>query len=843
MLAAAERTLLREAAMAEDLPATRWHARWIWSRPTPVTLKGTEPHVDLEAARSWVLFRRRLHVDTVPARVPARLTADSRYALWVNGQLVARGPVRGHPQLLRADVVDLTPWLVPGDNTLAVLARHFGQANAWWMPASPTYGLGGGAFVFEAALGNGELLVSDASWRCLEPPAWAVTRAGGIAGVAPEVCDGRALPAGWQLPDFDDVGWSAAIELGTQHVGWSGSHHPPSLPYGALRTRPIPQLGGGERAGRIVALGVGRDGGGAIDDDPVKQAARDERSVTSWERRDDTAVELVAGLHVVIVDFGEQVAGHVRVALDAPAGTTVDARAAEAVDADERLVPLQQHSGFRYQCRGHDDVFETFDPIGLRFLALAVRGAASLRAVVVREHLFPGRTVTAGAADAPSFACSDPLLDTIWRVGRRTVDLCSHDAYIDCPSREQRAWVGDSVVHQLVDLTTNGDWSLAAWNVELAAMPRADGMLPMAVAGDFASLDRTVIPDWALHWVHALWNLWRYTGATAQVARLAPVAERVLRWFEPFAGDHGLATDVEGWVIIDWAAVSTEGTGAALNALWARGLRDYAELADGLGDGRGARWARARFEAIRAGFDVFWDAPRGIYVDHVVDGVARRAVSQHTNAAAIAAGLVPSERYARILDAILDPTRVTLLSWLVPGREARLEGAGNMYADPTYLVVGMPEPWWDVERAIVAAQPFFRYVVHDAVAAVGEAARIPALCRDWQALLGRSATTWSETWFGGSYCHGWCATPTRDLMQYTLGVTPAVAGFERVRIAPALGDLAWARGAAPTPAGLVRVSVDRQRLEVETPLPAEVWAPGAAEATMLAPGVHRLAFE
>jgi hypothetical protein len=121
----------------------------------------------------------------------------------------------------------------------------------------------------------------------------------------------------------------------------------------------------------------------------------------------------------------------------------------------------------------------------------------------------------AGAAHG-GLSCSDPLLDTIWRVGRRTVDLCSHDAYIDCPSREQRAWVGDSVVHQLVDLTTNADWALAAWNVELAAMPRADGMLPMAVAGDFASLDRTFIPDWALHWVHALWNLWRYTGATEQ---------------------------------------------------------------------------------------------------------------------------------------------------------------------------------------------------------------------------------------------------------------------------------------------------------------------------------------
>lgn len=375
-------------------------------------------------------------------------------------------------------------------------------------------------------------------------------------------------------------------------------------------------------------------------------------------------------------------------------------------------------------------------------------------------------------------------------------------------------------------------------------MPRADGMLPMAVAGDFASLDRTFIPDWALHWVHALWNLWRYTGATEQVARLAPVAERVLRWFEPFVGQGGyagLASDVEGWVIIDWAAVSTQGTGAALNALWARGLREYAEVADGLGDGRGAAWARKRFDAVRAAFDVFWDGARGVYLDHVVDGAPRRAVSQHANAAAIAAGLVPPERHGRVLDAILDPARVTLLSWLVPGREARLEGAGDMYADPTYLVMGMPEPWWDVEHAIVAAQPFFRYVVHDAVVTAGQAARIPALCRDWQALLGRSSTTWSETWFGGSYCHGWCATPTRDLVQYTLGVTPAVAGFERVRIAPVLGDLAWARGAVPTPAGLVRVSVDREWLEVETPLPAEVWVPGAPTVMSLGAGRHRLA--
>src|SRR5262245_27934660 len=117
---------------------------------------------------------------------------------------------------------------------------------------------------------------------------------------------------------------------------------------------------------------------------------------------------------------------------------------------------MQQRSGFRYIARGADDRFETFDPIGLRYLALSLRGRGdvSLRQAQVHERLAPREP-------GPYFECSDPLLNQIWEVGRRTVDLCSHDAYLDCPSREQRAWTGDAVVHQMVDLVTNPDWSLA----------------------------------------------------------------------------------------------------------------------------------------------------------------------------------------------------------------------------------------------------------------------------------------------------------------------------------------------------------------------------------------------
>lgn len=853
---------------AADFAAGRWRARWVWHRRTPLGLLANgEPVLDAAEARGWVLLRRTFDLDAVPDRVPARATADARYELWVNGREVGRGPVRSHPQLLHYDLYDLAPLLRTGANTIAVLARHYGDPTPWWMPSTPTYGLGGGAFTFEADLGptagaggsrpadHDRWLGTDASWRALDPGAWTPLPGQGIGAMAPEVCDGRLLPAGWHEPDFDDAAWPAATELSTQHTGWTGDHRPPSHPYGPLLPRPIPQLSGEIRRGLIVVCGHAPDGDRPRHDDPVHQVGDDERAVVRRDRlpQPEPSIEIgwsaatPAGAWVVTVDLGEQVSGLVAVELDAPAGTVVDVKAAEQVDGNGRLEALQQHSGFRYVCRGSHDRYRTFDPIGGRFLALAIRstGPVHVRSVEVHERLFPRITATAGhhpgratPPEAPTFRCSDPLLDDIWRVGRRTVDLCSHDAYLDCPSREQRAWVGDSVVHQLVDLTTNPDWSLAGWNVELAGTPRPDGMLPMAVAGDFAWLDRTVIPDWALHWIHALWNLHRYTTDDARIDALLPVAEGILRWFDRYRGPDGLLHDVGSWVLIDWSAVSTAGTSGALNALWARALREFARMCADRGRHGPARWAHERVAEVWQAFEVFWDPGRAVYVDHLVEGVPRRPVSQHTNAAAIVAGLVPDGRRAALADTIVDRERLVHAAWLAPGREATLEGAGDMYAGFLYLVNGPDEPWWDVEAGIVAAQPFFRYVVHDAVVEAGRADRIPSLCRDWAVLLDRSATTWSEVWYGGSHCHGWCATPTRDLVQHVLGVQPAAPGFGRVAVAPALGDLDWAEGSAPTPAGLVHVRVEADRVEIDTPLPAEVRLPGSVDVHAVGIGHH-----
>ena len=794
-------------------------------------------------------MRHSFRVAAVPARAVARFTGDSRYVIWLNGEEAARGPVRANPRRLHYDLIDIAPFLVAGDNTLAVLVRYYGQPTAWWMPVNPTFGLGGGAFVLEADLGDSSSVVSDQSWRGLIADAWGDqagrTMEGGFSAGSPERFDARRLPHLWNQPSFDDRDWDRVVELHTNHVGWDGNHHPPSHPYGPLLPRPVPMLGGHTRSASVSSAGAAKNSPPL--EDPLEQVAEDQarsgglRPVLGHALpvKVDLTDDFDAGL--VVLDFGEQVSGLVSLDLEAAEGTVVDARAAEAADAKGIIRPLQQRDGFRYTARGTNDRFETFDPIGLRYLALSMRGSGSVTigGARVRERLFPRPT-------GPFFECSDDALNSIWSIGRRTVDLCSHDAYLDCPSRERRAWTGDSVVHQMVDLTTNPDWSLARWNLELGASPRPDGMIPMAAGGDFEHADTTYIPDWALHWIHALHNYARYSGDEDFLREMLPVAERILQWFLPFQAEDGLLTNVTGWVLIDWSAVSTTSKSGALNALWGRALREFQKMADQVGDGGRARWAGRLWVRLRRDFEQFWDEERGLFVDHLPDHERQRSlhtlpVSQHTNAAAIAARLTRGIDSPALIDKICDPDRLVYATWLAPGKDARLTSPndhGDMYEGFAYLVSGAPEPWWDTEHQVVAAQPFFRYVVHDAVASAERAELIPALCRDWLPLVARSKTTWSETWYGGSHTHGWCSTPTRDLMQYTLGITPAQPGFGKAHVAPALGDLDWARGAVPTPHGLIKIDVHRDELTLDTPVEAVVVFGGID--TRVSPGQHDL---
>ncbi|NJM41931.1 MAG: family 78 glycoside hydrolase catalytic domain, partial [Anaerolineae bacterium] len=584
------------------------------------------------------------------------MTADSRYALFVNGREVSRGPIRSQPRRTYYDLVDLAPCLRPGQNTIAVYVKYYGSPKSYWMPAPANIMLGRtGVFVFEANLGDAGWLVSDTTWKAKKSDAWlsmgeSTSQVGG--GVPVEVFDARLFAPGWQQPEFDDGTWGAAQAIPAMHIGGYMRTQPPGDPYGPLFPRPIAPLGGELRlpaSARVESLPVLPE---APTHNPVHnlELTHDQPINSTQPASLPAVVDVSASATTrIVIDMGRIVSGCVQFEVDAPVGTTFDFSYKE----EPSVAPagfIGQHSGTRYIARGEKDRFEVFDSNGFRYAYVLIGGATgsvTLKHFAVQEMVYPWQS---GA----SFECSDAEINALYTAGVRTVQLNSHDAFIDCPTREQRAWVGDSVVHQMVHLATNTDWRLAWHYLTLGNSPRPDGILPMSVVGEIEASGGVTIPDWSLHWVHGVFNLYQFTGNKDAVKAFMPTIERVLRWYLPYQTELGLLKDVVEWNLIDWASISNEDTSAVITASWARGLREFAEMAAWLEERSSQRWAEGLHAKIKAGFEVFWDEERGSYIDHMKNGKPQPEMSQLAGALAISADLAPRERWPRIIESITD---------------------------------------------------------------------------------------------------------------------------------------------------------------------------------------------
>jgi len=396
------------------------------------------------------------------------------------------------------------------------------------------------------------------------------------------------------------------------------------------------------------------------------------------------------------------------------------------------------------------------------------------------------------------------LLTRLWQAGADTLQLCMHDGYEDCPSREQRQWVGDAYVEMLVNFAAFGDTRLAAKLLrQVAQSQRADGMTHMATPGDVVAAWTEFIPDYCLYWVMTISEYARYTGDVALARELFPSVTRAMAWFERHLDEHGLLNNVPGWVFIDWAEVDRWGECAALNALYCHALGHAARIARR----SGAAGEAERYEALAASVrralnERLWDDERGVYVDARTEDRPGRRVSQQTNALCIACDIAPRERWPRILAAIMDEGRLRATS----------TGPGDAAARD-----------FDEERQVVLAQPFFMHHLHRALAKAGEHRLLAEnIRRRWGAMLEAGATTFWEHWHGrDSQCHAWSATPTYDLSTEVLGVAPLEPGLRRFVVAPKPVGLDWARGVFPAVSGDIAVSWERRprsfRLIVDVP--------------------------
>ncbi|MGJ6965901.1 glycoside hydrolase family 78 protein [Streptosporangium sp. G11] len=596
--------------------------------------------------------------------------------------------------------------------------------------------------------GGTDVVVTDGNWRCAPGP---VTAAGLYDG---ESHDARLLPDGWSRPGFDDSGWLSADVL---------DHDP------ALLVAPT-----GPPVRRIETL---------------------------------SPVEVLTGPDgETILDFGQNVAGRLRIRVQGPAGHTVSLRHAEVLDGGAlALRPLRGAAAHdRYTLRGGGT--EEWEP---RF---TVHGFRYAQVDDWPGELRPGDVVAVvchtDMRRTGDFTCSAPLLNRLhenvaWSMRGNFVDLPT-----DCPQRDERlGWTGDIQVFGpsaaflydcagpltswLADLSAeHGQYGTVPVFVPWIALEPFTEALPTAAWGDAA-----VVVPWTIHRRTGDLGLLRaqYPSMTAWVDQVAELAgERFLWDTGPQLGDW-----LDPTAPPERPFEAQTDPGLVATAYLAHSAHLVAETAHLLGDAGDATRYRELAGRVRAAFDTAYATLEGKVAGD----------SQTAYALALRFGLLDgAERRAHAGERLTELVRSG-------GHRIGTGFVGTPLICDALTDAGAVD---DAYRLLLQTEcPSWLYAVTMGATTIWER---------WDSMLADGSVNAGEMTSFNHYALGAVA----DWMHRTVaGLAPAAPGYRRILVRPRPGGgLTGARAHHDTPYGRAEVSWERtgDRLTLVVVVPANTTA-------------------
>ena len=737
-----------------------WKAQWI-THPTASVLD-----------YGVFLFRNEFRLERVPESLVVHLSADNRYKLWVNGQMVTTGPAKGSFNYWRYETIDLGPWLVEGDNVLAVEVFNLGEQRPAAMFSRLT------AFIFqsEKELMGDEELNTPGTWKVMENKASSPIPVSGddvggyyVAGPTDRF-QSDLYPWGWKKAGYDTAPWTDSRSVG-KGVGRGYMHGVNWM----LVPRNIPLMESGEiRFDRIA-----RSSGVEIPEGFIEG---------------EKAVVIPAHDTVTLLfDQGELTVGYPIVLFSGGPGSEMKLTYAESLrNADgskgnRDLIEGKEILGYHDIILPDGGANREFQPLWLRTWRYVQLEIVTGNDPLVL-HDFYGDFNAYPFREEGSFSSDNPLHDQIWEAGWRTARLCAGETYMDCPYYEQLQYLGDTRIQALISLSAAGDDRLMRNALELADQSRIPEGLTLSRGPSYIP---QVIPAFSLYWVDMVHDYYMYRQDKEFLRQFLPGIESVLGWFERRIDFTGLLGPLEWFNFADWTdgfmvgvpPGSDLGHSALISLNYVYALDRAAELYSWFAENdnspelamRAQEYLLQAERTRKAVYNYCFDYSQGLLADLPLDNPTRDELykngvySQHTNIWGILTDAIPEDDQIAVMEKILSDT--TLI--------------------PTTI--------------------YFRFYLFQAMKKTGMADQYTEMLGSWERMLENGLTTFQEgDYKDRSDCHAWSASPLYHFLSLVAGITPAEPGFQSVQIQPAMGSLKDFKAVMPHPAGMIRVELERK---------------------------------
>lgn len=572
------------------------NAQWIWQQEDG-------------PSNTWMSFRKTIHIDKLPKTAETKISVDSKYWLWINGEMVvfeggfSRGPSQAGewdrkkgimPTNSWYEEIDISPYLQKGENTIAVLTWYWGRMTHKGTHVDSKKG----GLLFHSKIGK-QTIVSDKSWKAIQHPAYDNTIEPASKNLTqyPVKYDAqKALndwtSSAWYTSSFDDKKWLPAVEKGNAGAA----------PWYALIKNYIPRL---------------------ID-----------HGLVNYSNHDQLQLPFTSNGEVIIAQlpFNKQITPYLEV--EAEAGKTIH------ITTDNRLNKItatyitkagkQSFEGFSWM-NGHQIKYTI--PKGVKVIALKYRWLS------VGEM-------------AGSYKVSDPFYQRLWEMGNNTLFVCARDNFMDCPDRERALWIGD-----VADQTGYLFYSMdnAGHQLLKKAIIQTLSFSDDKVLGALGPARVRELVGQSLQFIsQTVWPYYYNTGDLETLKEAYPFVYDYLTLFP--MGEDGLPVyrirqSSDSWDWLDWGVKGTTDKLPMQPAYYYQALIQARKMAEVLGHKKDIKLYTERINSIKENYDkVFWQD--GFYSSNPDEFKDDRA-----NALAITTGLAKPENYDAIVKNVLIPNK------------------------------------------------------------------------------------------------------------------------------------------------------------------------------------------
>lgn len=723
-------------------------ASWIWP----------ENH-SWDILNGYALFRKTFSLRSVPKEAPLAITADQSYQLYVNGTYICRGPARGFQAQWPYDEIDIAEKLLKGRNVIAVRAYNPGHGNSQYISQ-------GWAGLLVAGKWAGTKIATDKSWRCRrQQGVKRGTVPSSISLFCQEHIDLRQEDPNWMRPEFDDTNWTDSV----------CTHEWDSMPWNGLSPRGIPML---EEEIIYPDKGLGLCRGESqrdfLESRDVARTRFSEGLAHQAEKFDPKRIEVEPcapfEFRSYLLDFGRTVVGSCGLEIEgARGGEVIDTLHVETID-EAALAPhfvpdkpCRMAFGQRMICRERDQSHFFYHAYGFRYLVITVRGG--IKRMRIRPSL---RTAIYPLQRLGAFHSSDAALESIWETCAWTQRICSLDAYVDTPWREQAQWWGDARVQAKNTFFISGDTRLFRRGIAQIAYQTAPGGLTYGHAPTVAH--GCILPDFTIIWLLTLWDYYWQTGSLEPFEAHQETIRQALRYFEDGIDSKTgmLAFDKRYWLFLDWAEVFKDGYSTVYTMWLLIALDKLVIMSRKSGEIGVSRRLAACAARLRAGLEELVSADGLVYDGRTFEREIVRSTSIHTQTLAILARLSPQHNKTRI-------DRV-ILPYVSGGKITRTS----------------PSCYWITN-------------VFEILTAARHGPAVVNFIREKWEPMAKHGTTWEvfQPRVGDeSFSHAWSAHPLYHLMEIIGGVRQTAPAWREIIFQPEfIGD--GAEVSVPTPFGII----------------------------------------